>query len=165
MNQTLPNTGVIAIIDDDEPLREALGSVLKAAGFVTDTFASAEEFLDLPQKNNISCLILDVRLPGMSGIELQRRLLHANCEVPVIFVTAHGDGSLRDLVMKAGAAGFLKLGPTAQPTINGNVMAATKAARRVLGVGLIGTDQESLRNSHRAGNLTRLKGADSADGT
>ena len=107
MSKTLSKTGLIAIVDDDEPLREALGSVLKAAGFVTDTFGSAEEFLDSPQRNNTSCLILDVRLPGMSGIELQRRLLDANCEVPVIFVTAHGDGSLRDLVMKAGAAGFL----------------------------------------------------------
>ena len=107
MNQTLPNTGVIAIIDDDEPLREALGSVLKAAGFVTDTFASAEEFLDSPQRSKTSCLILDVRLPGMSGIELQRRLLDANSAVPIIFVTAHGDGTLRDLVMKAGAAGYL----------------------------------------------------------
>ena len=107
MSETLCKTGLIAIVDDDEPLREALGSVLKAAGFVIDTFGSAEEFLDSPQRRNTSCLILDVRLPGMSGIELQRRLLDANCEVPVIFVTAHGDGSLRDLVMKAGAAGFL----------------------------------------------------------
>ena len=107
MNQTLPKTGVIAIVDDDEPLREALGSVLKAAGFVADTFASAEEFLNSPQRSSTRCLILDVRLPGMSGIELQRRLLDANWEVPIIFVTAHGDGTLRDLVMKAGAAGFL----------------------------------------------------------
>jgi FixJ family two-component response regulator len=107
VNETLLKTGVIAIVDDDEPLREALGSVLKAAGFVTDTFASAEEFLDSPQRSKTRCLILDVRLPGMSGVELQRRLLDANCEVPVIFVTAHGDASLRDLVMKAGAAGFL----------------------------------------------------------
>jgi FixJ family two-component response regulator len=107
LSETLSKTGLIAIVDDDEPLREALGSILKAAGFVIDTFGSAEEFFDSPQRNNTSCLILDVRLPGMSGIELQRRLLDANCEVPVIFVTAHGDGSLRDLVMKAGAAGFL----------------------------------------------------------
>ena len=107
MNQILPKIVVITIVDDDEPLREALGSVLKAAGFVTDTFASAEEFLDSPQRSKTSCLILDVRLPGMSGIELQRRLRDANSEVPIIFVTAHGDGTLRDLVMKAGAAGFL----------------------------------------------------------
>ena len=107
VNETLPKTGVITIVDDDEPLREALGSVLKAAGFVTDAFASAEEFLDSPQRSKTSCLILDVRLPGMSGIELQRRLLDANSDIPVIFVTAHGDGALRDLVLKAGAAGFL----------------------------------------------------------
>jgi len=107
VNQILPKIVVITIVDDDEPLREALGSVLKAAGFVTDTFASAEEFLDSPQRSKTSCLILDVRLPGMSGIELQRRLRDANSEVPIIFVTAHGDGTLRDLVMKAGAAGFL----------------------------------------------------------
>jgi FixJ family two-component response regulator len=107
LNETLTKTGIIAIVDDDEPFREALGSVLKAAGFVINTFASGEEFLDSPQRYKPSCLILDVRLPGMSGIELQRRLLDANCEVPVIFVTAHGDGALRDLVMKAGASGFL----------------------------------------------------------
>ena len=107
MNQTLPNTGVIAIIDDDEPLREALGSVLKAAGFSIDTFASAEEFLNSPNREEIACLILDVRLPGMSGIELQRRLFEAGDATPIIFVTAHGDASLRDVLIKAGAAGFL----------------------------------------------------------
>jgi FixJ family two-component response regulator len=107
LNETLTKTGIIAIVDDDEPLREALGSLLKAAGFEIDTFASAEDFLDSPQRSHTSCLILDVRLPGMSGIELQRRLLGTNGEIPVIFVTAHGDESLRDLVMKAGASGFL----------------------------------------------------------
>ena len=107
MNQTLTKTGIIAIVDDDEPLREALGSVLKAAGFRIDTFASAEEFLDSTAAKHTNCLILDVRLPGMSGIELQRRLLDAHSGVPIIFITAHGDAALRDLVMKAGAAGFL----------------------------------------------------------
>lgn len=107
MNNILPKIDIIAIIDDDEPLREALGSVLKAAGFVIDTFASAEEFLNSPDREKIACLILDVRLPGMSGIELQRRLLEADSLIPIIFVTAHGDELLRDLVMKAGAAEFL----------------------------------------------------------
>jgi FixJ family two-component response regulator len=106
LNDRLPKTGSIAIVDDDEPLREALGSVLKAAGFSIHTFASAEEFLDADQRNT-RCLILDVRLPGMSGIELQRRLLDGNSELPIIFVTAHGDAPLRDSLMKAGAAGFL----------------------------------------------------------
>jgi len=107
LKQTLPKTEVIAIVDDDEPLREALGSVMKAAGFLTDTFPSAEEFLASPHRGNTACLILDVRLPGMSGVELQRRLIDAKSALPIIFVTAHGDASLRDLVMKAGASGFL----------------------------------------------------------
>ena len=107
MNDTLTRTGIIAIVDDDEPLREALGSVMKAAGFSTSTFATAEEFLNSANRRNAACLILDVRLPGMSGIELQKRLADAKSQVPIIFVTAHGDASLRDLVMKAGAAGFL----------------------------------------------------------
>ena len=107
MNETLTKTGIIAIVDDDEPLREALGSVMKAAGFTINTFASAEEFLNLADRRNVACLILDVRLPGMSGVELQKRLADTKSQIPVIFVTAHGDASLRDLVMKAGAAGFL----------------------------------------------------------
>ena len=107
MSDTPTKIGIIAIVDDDEPLREALGSVLKAAGFSIETFASAEEFLDSPHRQKIACLLLDVRLPGMSGIELQRRLIEAKERLPIIFVTAHGDASLRELVMQAGAAGFL----------------------------------------------------------
>src|SRR6202161_4370274 len=106
-NQTQRKTGIIAVVDDDEPLREALGSVLKAAGFPIETFASAEEFLDFPDRKKMACLILDVRLPGMSGIELQRRLPESGDAIPIIFVTAHGDASLREMVINAGAAGFL----------------------------------------------------------
>ena len=107
MNDTLTKTGIIAIVDDDEALREGLKSVMQAGGFLTNAFASAEEFLDSSQRRNTTCLLLDVRLPGMNGIELQRRLLDANSPFPIIFVTAHGDAAIRDLVMKAGAAGFL----------------------------------------------------------
>jgi FixJ family two-component response regulator len=107
VNDTLFKTGIIAIVDDDEPLREALGSVMKAAGFQAQTFDSAEEFLESARLDDIGCLILDMRLPGMSGAELQRRLVKADSQIPIIFVTAHGDASLRDLVIKAGAAGFL----------------------------------------------------------
>lgn len=106
MSETLTRTGVIAIIDDDEALREALGSVMKAAGFSARTFASAEEFLDCDDCDGTACLILDVRLPGMSGIELQRRLADASRRLPIIFVTAHGDAALRDSLMRAGASAF-----------------------------------------------------------
>ena len=107
MNNLLTQTGIITIVDDDEPFREALGSVMKAVGFLTNTFASAEEFLVSSHTQDTTCLILDVRLPGMSGIQLQRRLLDTNRSVPIIFITAHGDAALRDLAIKAGAAGFL----------------------------------------------------------
>jgi len=80
---------------------------MKAAGFQINTFASAEEFLDSANRGNTACLILDMRLPGMSGVELQRRLADSGSRIPIVFVTAHGDASLRDLVLKAGAAGFL----------------------------------------------------------
>ncbi|MGB6692076.1 MAG: response regulator [Terracidiphilus sp.] len=106
---TYPPTkiGIIAIVDDDEPLREALGSVLKAAGFSIAAFASAEDFLASANRAEIVCLILDVRLPGMSGLELQKRMFETDDAVPIIFVTAHGDAPLRDIAMKSGAAGFL----------------------------------------------------------
>ena len=107
MNDTLAKIGTIAIVDDDEALREALGSVMKAAGFKIDTFATAEAFLDSDHRANTACLILDVRLPGMNGIELQRSLADSGSQIPIVFVTAHGDASVRDLVIKAGAAGFL----------------------------------------------------------
>jgi FixJ family two-component response regulator len=106
LNHNESKAGIIAIIDDDGPLREALCSVMRAAGLPTRAFASAEEFLESGATQGTACLILDVRLPGMSGIELQRKL-SADSEVPIIFVTAHGDASLRESLMKAGAAGFM----------------------------------------------------------
>ncbi len=107
MDETLTNAGVIAIVDDDEPLREALASVLKAGGFFPRTFASAEQFLACDDCDNTACLILDVRLPRMSGIELQKQLSNTNRRIPIVFVTAHGNDSLRDSLLRAGAAAFL----------------------------------------------------------
>jgi FixJ family two-component response regulator len=107
MNDAGTKTGIIAIVDDDGPLREALGSLMKAAGFPANGFASAEEFLASEEKQNTACLILDVRLPGMSGIELQRQLAASHSTIPVVFVTAHGDAALRELLLSAGAADFL----------------------------------------------------------
>jgi FixJ family two-component response regulator len=107
VDETLTNAGVIAIVDDDEPLREALASVLKAGGFFPRTFASAEQFLACDDCDNTACLILDVRLPGMSGIELQKQLSNTNRRIPIVFVTAHGNDSLRDLLLRAGAAALL----------------------------------------------------------
>lgn len=107
LNASRPHIGNIAIVDDDEPLREALGSLLKAAGFLAAGFTSAEQFLESADWRSTRCLILDVRLPGMSGVELQRRLTDANSAIPIIFITGHGDASLRDVLMSAGASAFL----------------------------------------------------------
>jgi FixJ family two-component response regulator len=100
-------SGIIAIVDDDEPLRDALGSVMKAAGFSIALFDSAEAFLGFPGRDSIACLVLDVCLPGISGPELQGRLATDGSRVPVVFMTAHGDDALRASLMRAGAAGFM----------------------------------------------------------
>jgi FixJ family two-component response regulator len=107
VHKTLNKTGFIAIVDDDEPLREALRSVLKAAGFSAKTFASAEEFLACEDWDQTVCLVLDVRLPAMSGIELQKQLNESNRRLSIVFVTAHGDASLQESLMRAGATAFL----------------------------------------------------------
>ena len=107
MNSLRSKPGPIAIVDDDEPLCEALGSLLKAAGFATDTFHSAEAFLGYSDWKTTSVLVLDVRLPGMSGIELQRHISNLNCDIPIVFMTAHGDATLREVVLQAGASAFL----------------------------------------------------------
>ena len=107
LTENLSKTDLVVIVDDDELVRQALASVVKAAGFTTETFGSAEDFLDSIPINSATCLILDVRLPGMSGIELQRRLRSKNNEIPIIFVTAHGDASTRERAMEDGAASFL----------------------------------------------------------
>jgi FixJ family two-component response regulator len=102
-----PQPDIIAIVDDDQPLRDALGSLMKAAGFSIALFDSAEAFLAYSARENVACLVLDVRLPGMSGTELQGRLTRDGSGVPVVFITAHGDDALRDSLMRAGAAGFM----------------------------------------------------------
>lgn len=99
--------GVIGIVDDDDPLRSALESILRASNYAIDSYASAEAFLESPSRKDIQCLILDVRLPGMSGIELQRRLRNAGDHLPILFISAHGDEFVRQNVMNDGAAGFL----------------------------------------------------------
>ena len=107
MRETTAHIDIVVIVEDDEPLRDALASVLKSAGFAVGKFASAEDFLSSPELEKTRCLILDVRLPGMSGIELQRRLRETGQTVPIVFITAHGDAAIREMVLSAGAVAFL----------------------------------------------------------
>ena len=98
---------LIRVIDDDLSVRTALKRLLISAGFEVATFASAKGFMDCGDCDAPGCLILDVRMPGMSGMELQAQLASAGCSLPIIFITAHEDLDARQKAMAAGAVAFL----------------------------------------------------------
>ena len=100
---------LISIVDDDPSCREGLISQLRSAGFATQAFASAEEFLSLAHRDDIACLILDIGLPGISGLELQSQLTAtvSNHRTPVVFMTARDDEATRQRALKGGAVDFL----------------------------------------------------------
>ena len=119
-------TALISIVDDDESIREALQSLLRSVGFRAKTFASAEQFLQSDQIENTACLILDVRMPGMSGLELQRRLMATQCRIPIVFATAHGDEEARSRALQEGAVEFL-LKPFSEEALLNAIQAALPA--------------------------------------
>jgi FixJ family two-component response regulator len=98
---------VVFIVDDDVSVREALKNLLRSVGLRVETFGTAQEFLSSQSSDAPRCLVLDVRLPGLSGPDLQRKLADANIEIPIIFITAHGDIQMSVRAMKAGAVEFL----------------------------------------------------------
>jgi len=98
---------IVSIVDDDESIREALQGLMKAAGIPALVFASAEEFLDSGQQSRTGCLIADIRMPGMSGLQLQSKLNSGHHRIPIIFITAHGDENVRIEAVRAGAVEFL----------------------------------------------------------
>ena len=98
---------LIAIIDDDESMQDSLQDLIEAAGFEARCFGSAEEFLESGLHHQAACLIVDIRMPRMSGLELQARLKKEECNVPIIFITAHGDARMRIRAMREGAVEFL----------------------------------------------------------
>jgi len=100
-------TSLVAVVDDDDLLRDALRRLLKASGLGAVSFESAEALLNSGRLPEIACLIADVRMPGISGLELQARLKAERCPVPIIFITAHGDAKMRIQAMRDGAVEFL----------------------------------------------------------
>jgi two-component system response regulator FixJ len=98
---------LIAIIDDDDAMQDSLRDLMEAAGLVAQCFASAEEFLESGLHRQAACLITDILMPKMSGLELQTRLKDEECDIPVIFITAYGDAPLRIQAMREGAVEFL----------------------------------------------------------
>ena len=98
---------MVFVIDDDAPMRESLKNLIRSVGLRAELFASAQEFLRSKRPDVPSCLVLDVRLPGLSGLDLQRRTTEAGVEIPIIFITGYGDIPMSVRAMKAGAVEFL----------------------------------------------------------
>jgi FixJ family two-component response regulator len=114
---------LVAILDDDDSMRSALQGLLEADGLSAQAFAASEEFLNSGQQHQIACLIADIRMPGMSGLELQARLNAERCRIPIIFITAHGDEKMRMQALRAGAVEFL-----AKPFEDEALLASVRAA-------------------------------------
>ena len=98
---------LISIVDDDDSLRNSLNNLIRSVGFGVQGFSSAEAFLKSNHLHDTACLILDVRMPGMSGLDLQRQLVATNLSIPIIFITSHADDDARARALEAGAVDFL----------------------------------------------------------
>lgn len=138
----------IYVVDDDESMRRAVSMLLRSVGYEVDTFSSASEFMAVPKKDVPSCLILDVRLKGQSGLAVQEQFAARKMAVPIIFITAHGDVAMSVRAMKAGALDFL-VKPFRDQDMLDAVESALKydAARRE-----VDRSETSLR--HRSDELT-----------
>ena len=113
----------IAIVDDDRSVQTALQDLIESEGLSTLCFGSAEQFLDSGAQHEAACLIADIRMPGISGLELQTKLKAERCRLPIIFITAHGDAKMRSQAMRDGAVKFL-----AKPFDNTVLLQAVHAA-------------------------------------
>ena len=98
---------LVVVVDDDASVRRGLERLLRSAGYAVETFASARAFLDRGDYARASCLVLDVRMPGQSGLDLQNVLVTAGCDIPILFITGHGDVAMAVQAIKAGAVDFL----------------------------------------------------------
>jgi FixJ family two-component response regulator len=107
MRESRESEPVIAIVDDDPSAREGLQSLIQSAGWRAETFASAQEFLARPGATAPSCLVLDLQMPGLSGLDLQKRMAEVGLEIPIVFLTGHGNIPASVKAMKAGAVEFL----------------------------------------------------------
>ena len=115
--------GMIAIVDDDDVVRRAMKSLMRSLGYDASTFGSAEEFLNSEQISRTSCLITDLHMPGLSGLDLQERLIAEGHRIPIIFLTAYPDEDVRMRAMKAGAVAFLS-----KPCNEGDLLACLDKA-------------------------------------
>lgn len=139
---------IVFVVDDDVSVRESLELLIRFAGWQPVTFASAQEFLDCPRVHNPNCLVLDVSLPGLSGLDLQRLIADERTDMPIIFITGHGDVPMTVQAMKAGAVEFLT-----KPFDDDVLLAAIRAALERSRVALtVEAEMRILRD--RYGSLT-----------
>ena len=124
----MSDTPLIAVVDDDAAVREAVQSLLRSAGFRAAAFASAQDLLQSGSLPDTACLIVDVRMPRVSGLALQQQLTTAHCPIPIIFITAHGDAETRTRALRAGAVAFLDK-PFSDEVLLRAVQAALPSAR------------------------------------
>jgi len=117
------NVPLISVVDDDRSIVEAIVSLLESVGCAAAGFVSAQDFLNSPQLRRTACLILDVRMPGIGGLELQRRLAAQNIHTPIIFITAHGDEELSADVLATGVTALLRK-PFSQESLLGALRSA-----------------------------------------
>ena len=117
------NVPLISVVDDDRSVVEAIVSLLESVGYAAAGFVSAQDFLNSPQLRRTACLILDLRMPGIGGLELQRRLAAENIHTPIIFITAHGDQELSAEVLTTGATALLRK-PFSQESLLGALRSA-----------------------------------------
>jgi FixJ family two-component response regulator len=125
------NTSIVFVVDDDISVRESLELLIQAEGWQAETFASAQAFLVRPRVRVPSCLVLDVSLPGLNGLELQQRIAAERTDMPIIFITGHGDVPMTVQAMKGGAVEFLTK-PLANETLVGAIGNALERSRATL---------------------------------
>jgi FixJ family two-component response regulator len=118
---------LISVVDDDASIRQSLQGLLESLGFAVATFSSAQGFLDSERLTSTKCLILDVRMPGMRGPDLQRELARRKCHIPIVFITAHGDEDIRPRVLSEGAVDCL-LKPFSEEALLNAIRAALQPA-------------------------------------
>ena len=138
----------VFVVDDDDLVRAAIQGMLKSVGLRSETFGTAQEFLRSKRTDGPSCLILDVRLPGISGLDFQRELADAGIRIPIIFITGHGDIPMTVKAMKSGAVEFLTK-PFRDQDLLDAINQALQNARRVIAVGT--TTVRALEHAVRAG--------------
>jgi len=119
------STPTVVVVDNDAPVRAALSALLKSAGYAVDTYASAESFLQSDRLSSTDCLLLDVRMSGMGGLELQEHLARLDAKIPIILMTAHAEASVRSRALAIGPAQLLE-----KPFTDEALLEAIERARR-----------------------------------